>query len=203
VLFYKIAFGSSSANADGSELWDVAVSGGKLRHLGGVVWHRPRTIVFSPDKRNLLLVEGGIRFFVENKRLVRIEYASGRRTTLTGNKVAAIEPAWSADNRRIAYISAPDTHRVIDSDDITKRWSTMYLWVMSSEGSGKRQLTSDSHFRESNPRWLSGTQIEFERDDNADISPNVKWQSRRSLWSIRSDGSNLKKIRELPPAKSD
>jgi Tol biopolymer transport system component len=203
LLYWEEVAHASSANADGSPLFDVEVRTGKRRLLtpsytrkdgyrDAWMMQRPNTLAFSPNGKYLLLVRGSGRFMVENKRLARLEYATGKMRWLTDPYTAAILPAWSWDGRDIAYIANPDVRTIVD--DVAKRVSRQHLWVIRADGQGRRQLTKDPHYSETEPRWLRGERyIQFIRRENKDI-----WNGRRSLWSIGADGSCLRWIRNLP-----
>ncbi len=189
VLYWSlISYGSSSVNADGSGLRDVSIRGGRPRELSDRIMRKPECITFSPDGRLLLLVEGWSRFMVEFKRLVQVEYWNGKRRFLTSKRIAAIEPAWSKDVRHIAYTATRDGHWTTERDSAHQRWSHMHLWVMNSNGSGKRQLTSDASFHELSPHWTGSRSVRFTRVENGGAN-------RLSNWEIRSDGTGLRRIR--------
>jgi Tol biopolymer transport system component len=205
VLYWEEVWHACSANADGSSLFDVEVRTGKRRLLtqpytrkdgSRDTWmmREPDTLAFSPNGKYLLLVRGGGRFMVENKRLARLEVATGKIQWLTDSYTAAILPAWSSDGRSIAYIATPDVRSIVD-DDMAKRVSRQHLWVMRADGQGKRRLTGDSRYHETEPHWRpDGKHLQFIRQENKDV-----WNGRRSLWSICADGSHLRRIRNLPP----
>ena len=72
------------------------------------------------------------------------------------------------------------------------RIKAQHLWVVSVDGKRKRQLTSDPKFHESEPKWSkNGEEIIFWRGDSVHDSIEP------TLWSIRTDGSRLHKIRNL------
>jgi len=201
LCWQMLGFGSS-INADGSTLFDVDVRDGKRRVLSTDDRHReeammrePDTLTFSPDGKYLLLVQGGGRFWLTNKRLARVEYATGKRTWLTEPTMAATLPEWSPDGRRIAFIATPDPGTYSgDPDDIVRREAQKHLWVTCSDGTGKRQLTLDRHYHETDPHWQgNGKQIEFVREEDTSSEDTIK-----SLWAIRLDGTHLRKIRSLP-----
>lgn len=186
ILFWAVEYGSSSANADGSTLYDISVRSGRRRHLGGGM-RRPDYLAFSPDGRSLLLVDGWIRFAVTNKRIIRIDYRTGRHRTLTSRRMASIDPAWSPDGRQIAFASTPDDTQLGETDDIIHRWSRMHLWVMHANGSRKRQILRDPRYHEDSPRWIGASRIRFSRQENTER----EWVSE---WEIGSDGSGLRQI---------
>lgn len=184
VLFWTVCYGSGSINADGSSLYDVSVDGGEPRRLGEGMRH-PECLAFSPDGQSLLLVEGEIRFFVTRKRIIRIDYRTGRRTLLTSPKMTSIEPAWSPDGKRIVYAALRDLGEPsFESNPYELLIGKQHLWLMRPDGSGKRTLLSDSRYHESLPHWVGSHRIRFTRTENNE-------KERTSQWEIRDDGTGL------------
>jgi hypothetical protein len=203
-LCWKMVGFGSSVNADGSTLFDVDVRNGAIRTLSGHatdgddgMMRGPNTWAFSPDGKYLLLVHGSGRFMLTNKRLARIEYATGKWKWLTERTMAATLPEWSPDGHRVAYIATPDPGTY--DGDFELREARKHLWVVRSDGKGRRQLTHDPGYRETEPHWQEkGDQIEFVREENTESGEGM-----RSLWRIRADGTGLHRIRSLPPVERE
>ena len=198
VLFWRIVYyGAGSVNADGSKLFDIARTGGRPRQLAlqsqhveddasDFVMRRPECISFSPNGRRLLLVQGGGRFMVENKQIVRIDYNSGRRKSLTSRKTASVEPAWSPTADRIVYASTPDSSDLDYNNGILERLARFRIWEMRADGRHKRKLTNDPRYEDRRPRFTSdGLCIEFTRIENRE-------PHRVSKWKMLIDGSAVR-----------
>jgi Tol biopolymer transport system component len=77
-----------------------------------------------------------------------------------------IEPAWSPDASRIAFSS--------------RRSGTFDVYLMDSDGTGTRRLTSGKQ-NDSHPTWSrDGTRLAFERDGD--------------IYMMRADGSGVRRI---------
>ena len=73
---------------------------------------------------------------------------------LTGSETASIEPSWSADGRRIAFVSQPDRGPDMGpSGGFPPLLRDRRIWVMDRNGSDKRQLTNDPAYRDERPLW--------------------------------------------------
>lgn len=92
---------------------------------------------------------------------------------LTKDSASEIEPAWSPDGSKIAFIS--DRHG-----------QNFDIYVMNADGSNVTQLTNDSA-NEFGPVWSpDGKQIVFNSDRNGNVQ----------LFMISIDGSNLVQLTE-------
>lgn len=190
VLYFTVEYGSSSANADGSTLYDVPVRGGRSRELGGLMRDKDY-MKFSPDGRYFLLVDGRSRFAVEAKRLLVIDYRTGSRRRLTGHNEAAIDPEWSPDSNWVAFVSTPD-HGTMGSngepDGPEARSARERLYVIRRNGTHRRRLTNDPKYADFGPHWVAGGRlIRFTRRANGD-------KPKLSDWEIRPDGSGLRRL---------
>lgn len=209
LLYWLLYPHTSSANADGSPLYEMRLD--TEAHLLTTpakqakypddtdIMRTPGTILFSHNKRSLLLVRGGSRFMVDNKRLVKIDWKTRKTKWLTSPKMASCEPAWSPTDRQITYIACDDRLPLtgLAGDNVMDRIRRQHLWVMNSDEKQKRQLTSDPKYHESYPRWRSSNLIEFYRESSADDN------AKSELWEIRADGTGLRKLRDLPPQKQE
>jgi hypothetical protein len=206
VLFFKDhAERSGSYGGSGAPLFDVNVHTGKVRKLSMAFRqdngymddriHYDRTIAFSPDGKRLLLVMGTAKSRTDWRRLAVLDYRTLRRSWLTDHTVSASSPSWSPDGDWVVYSSFPTTGPEGDSARIGNRGATFRLlanerlWIVSSDGGERRQLTA-SNGTDTYPIWRSAGRIEFIRDDS-------------EVWSVQPDGGGQRFVRELPAEESN
>lgn len=153
-------------NADGTDVVQITRSQGYIRDAA-----------WSPDSAQIAFASGaagltGPLGVLQSPFDIYVAYADGtgaRRLTLDGGSNG--EPAWSPDGSRIAYTS-----------DLGGPYQ---VWVMGSDGSGQRPLTSVG--QNAAPDWSpDGSQIVFhsDRDD-----PN-----RGTIYIMYADGSGQRRI---------
>lgn len=131
------------------------------------------------------------------KRIAIVSPIDATFVGLTDRGVAAIEPSWSPDGQRVAYVAAPDAS-VIQSQSSTgieadrkAALARRKIWVMDAYsggqyGANQRQLTDDPAYRDEYPRWSAdGSHIYFMRLDQ---------QDRWSLWVMTADGENAQQL---------
>lgn len=198
---------ASSVNADGIELIDIDPETGRRRRLSrglngkeytGSILHKPGYYSFSPNGKYLLLTLGCRRGDMTNKRLVRIDYATGKRKLLTPFHWTALDARWSPDGKHIVYVALPDYGGIDEpagSDQMRNyalRVRRRHLYIMNADGSHKRRLLAQTGYFESEPTWISkGRKISFVRRKATPEEP-------RSLWTIRPNGTGLTHVRALP-----
>lgn len=186
ILFWSDPQFSASLLADGVPLHAVPAHGGAARELVPWMLAHPDFLAISPDGTRLAATEGGNRQTWTNKHIVTVDMASGARTQITGNAVAAFSPAWSPDGQQIAYVAGPDVGSVGGGEPAQRGMTQRRIWVMNADGSGKQQITSDNAFYDERPRWTAdGAHLVFVRVDA---------QHQPSLWVVRSDGGGLEQI---------
>lgn len=201
---------ASSVNADGVQLIDVNPETQEKRRLSrdlgghpgsGYILDRPEYYVFSPNGKYLLLTLGGDRQDLTNKRLVRIDYATGKRKLLTPFKMTARDAHWSPDGKHILYVAMPDSGRIdfpegSDQEaNYAHRIRQRRLYIMDADGSRKRRLTAGKGYFEEQPSWIAkGSKISFVRRQSTT-------DEARRLWTLNPDGTGLTRVRALPPGE--
>ncbi len=141
----------------------------------------------APRGDLVAITDGGGREAWSGKRIAVVSTASGTVTDVTDPAVAAIEPSWSPDSRRIAYVAAPNAGTDISGGDAAKAaMAQRKIWVMDQLGANRRQLTADPAYRDEFPQWSAdGSQILFARLDA---------QDRWSLWTMPSSGGAPREV---------
>lgn len=141
----------------------------------------------APRGTLVAITDGGGRETWSSKRIAVVSPASGTVTDVTDPAVAAIEPSWSPDAQRVAYVAAPNVGTDISGGDAAKAaMAQRKIWVMDQLGANKRQLTSDPAYRDEFPQWSAdGLQILFARLDA---------QDRWSLWTMSSSGGAPREV---------
>ena len=185
VLFWNDIQFSASLMADGTDLMAIPAVGGEPRALyRGLT--RPGMVSAVPSGATLAVTEGVGRESWTGKRIALVDVDSGAVTELTSADRASLEPRWSPDGRRIAFVSQPDKKEGLASGKIPELTRDRRVWVMNADGSGQRQLTDDPAYRDERPLWSAdGSQILFARLDE-----NMK----ASLWLMPSDGGEAKQV---------
>ncbi|GDX41168.1 hypothetical protein LBMAG21_14600 [Armatimonadota bacterium] len=130
--------------------------------------------------------------------MVKVDYATTKAQWLTPVKADVWESLWPPDGKRIAYIACDDKMSRVAipkyMDEITARIGRQRLWVMNADGTHKLQLTNDTNYHESTPRWSGNSaEIQFERTTNPTMN------QMRSLWAIGAEGKGLHWLKDLPP----
>lgn len=165
------------ANADGSELKPITTN----TH---VTSGRPQ---WSPDGQKVVFVswqniDGSDAGGSQNIWVINAD-GSGLKalTTITGASnpgliISAEFPQWSPDGTKVIFFS----NRKLDGSDAMNDNQASNVWIMNSDGSNLKPLTSFTTVGVYNPQWSpDGSKIVF-------VSTNI--------WVMNSDGSNLKAI---------
>jgi Tol biopolymer transport system component len=136
------------------------------------------------------MTDGAGRMSWTGKRVAVIDVATGEIRELTGEEAASVEPSWSADGSRIAYVSQPDKGDVPGwGGEFAGVLADRRIWVMNGDGSEKRQLTDDPQYRDERPLWSKdGSQILFARLDG---------ERRASLWLVPAVGGEPRYVVEV------
>ena len=99
-------------------------------------------------------------------KLISVPYAQG--------EFSELEPAWSPDGRRIAFVLVTPT-----SSD---------LWVVNSDGASPVTLTSGAGAK-TNPAWSpDGLKIAFVSDR----------EGTKDVWTVNADGAGTRRLTTLP-----
>ena len=132
---------SASIAADGMSLLSISATGAQpprtlATTLGYTSW-----LAWSPDHRHLLIVEGGDRMAWTGKRLAVCDVAAGTCSPLpSGTNTVDLDPAWSPDGRRIAFVRAS---ALSDTGGETPQWTaSRTLWTAAADGSNAAPVSS-------------------------------------------------------------
>lgn len=193
IVYWRIPQGSSSIEVDGTPLYALPVSGGASRQVMPSVLGFREMVTFSPTGRWLVAAQGAGRETWLNKRLAKVEFATGLQRFLTPTNQATLFPDWSPDGDTIVYTSGPV---VDDRDNERDNLRQRRIRLVDEDGGRIRQLTNDRNYRDEFPRWSAdGNRILFVRVDE---------RNRASLWLMRPDGSSLTRVSEtLGLARND
>lgn len=187
VLFWRDIQFSASMMADGLPLEAVPARGGRPLALaaGHLALWAP-----APSGEAVAMTVPPGRMTWTQKRIAVVDAASAALRYLTPEDRVSIQPAWSPDGGRIAFVSKPDVGEgpggpglVLEEMAADRR-----IWVMDTDGSAQRPLTDDAAYRDEHPLWSAdGSQILFARMDS---------ERHASLWLVASDGGELQRVVE-------
>jgi dipeptidyl aminopeptidase/acylaminoacyl peptidase len=128
------------------------VTSGDFHHRGGLSWIPDGSAILFSSNRN-----PDWEYEFRNSEVYRVDRFDGSITALTDRDGPDSDPVASPDGSRIAYRSYEDR---IQTYQVTE------LYVMDSDGSNKRSLTSSLDRTVVNPRWdASGNGLFFQYDD--------------------------------------
>jgi TolB protein len=107
---------------------------------------------------------------------------------LTHNAADDLDPAWSPDGRKIAFVS----YRC--SAEAQVCYSTIH--VMNADGSGQRRITHNQRNRgDRDPAWSPASRIAFVRTSNEAVLT--------AIWVMNADGSGQRRITRNRQAPGD
>lgn len=182
LLYWVDPMHSCSLAADGLPLWNFRLGDAEPALLSTGLAH-PGWQVFSPQGQ-LLMVSGEGREVWTGKSLTIIDPGSGKAKKLPNpNGLVALDPSFSPDGSKIAFVAAQDLGAVLgfsDPDKLMNWIATRTLWIENDDG-------SDAHIIKTagigiyQPLWSKdGTHILYVQNN--------------SLWLIRANGDNPEKI---------
>lgn len=154
------------------DIYVMSADGSSVQRLtnDGADETRPR---WSPDGNSIVYVKKdylSAQGLVENSAwdIYVMNVDGTQQMQLTHDLANELEPSWSPDGTRVAFIS-------------DRNGQNFDIYVMNADGSNVMQLTDDSA-NEFGPVWSpDGTQIVFSSDRNGNVQ----------LFMISIDGSNL------------
>ena len=143
-------------NTDTSEVTD----------LGAAMLLTPEAYAWHPTKPGLLaLAEGGSRYLYETGRLALLDATTGDLTYLTGEDVAAFEPAWSPDGALLAYAAVPASPGAHgDGETLEQALSGRAIYIADPTTGETRTLTNPGDGIDGWPQWSAdGTRLLYTR----------------------------------------
>jgi Tol biopolymer transport system component len=184
VLFWRDIQFSASMMADGLPLEAVPAQGGPPLALaaGHLALWAP-----SPVDGRIAMTTSG-RMTWTRSRVFVVDAAGGALRYLTPEDRASIQPAWSPDGARIAFVSKPDAGDGGGGPGwkLEEMAADRRIWLMNADGSEQRPLTDDAAYRDEYPLWSAdGSQILFARLDG---------ERHASLWLMSADGGEPRRV---------
>jgi hypothetical protein len=196
LLYWTDPIFSASGLADGSSLLSVPVGGGEPREVANQMLLHRDFLSWSPSGKELALVDSSYRSSWYGKQIA-VSLFPASAWALSEPSTADLFPSWSPDGRTIAYTSAPAVQTDGGNDAKQASWRRR-IWVMQSDGSGKRQITNDSGYRDERPIWS--------RDCDFILFGRMV-DDRMQLWLMHPDGSDQRvvvdEMSSLPDPQAD
>ncbi len=157
---------SASLFEDGGALVAINADTGEITDLGVWMLLTPEAYAWHPSQPGLLaLAEGSGRFINTNKRLVLLDVTSGDLRPLTGEHVAAFEPAWSPDGTLLAYAAVPASPEMrSDSGQLEYTLAGRAIHIVDLATGESRALTDPGDGVDGWPQWSAdGTRLLYTR----------------------------------------
>jgi hypothetical protein len=142
---------------DGVPLVAINADTGESTDLGATMLLTPEAYAWHLTQPGLMaLAEGSGRFTNANKRLALLDVTTGELTYLTGEDIAAFEPAWSPDGTLLAYAAvpaSPNAHGAGETLEHTLDGRAIY--VVNPQTGKARVLTSPGDAVDGWPQWAA------------------------------------------------
>jgi Tol biopolymer transport system component len=168
-------------------LRSVSIADGELGELPPVMSEKDLWQAL-PDTSLIIMTASTSRDMWAGQRIALVDAATGEVTYLTDEDTASQQPSWSPDGRQIAYVSQPDRGDATGETDeeFAQLVAGRHIWLMKSDGSGRRQLTDDPQYRDERPLWSKdGSMILFTR---------VSTGGSVSLWLVAASGEEPQQV---------
>ena len=135
---------------------------------------------WSPDGTRIAF--GSFRVVVGNSEIYAMDADGNNLIRLANHKWHDVVPSWSPDGSKIAFVSARD-------GAFNTPW---HIFVMNADGTGRRNLTGDTHLRDNwGPSWSpDGREIAFSS------RRLFREGHRRDIHVITAEGKNLQRLTE-------
>jgi dipeptidyl aminopeptidase/acylaminoacyl peptidase len=145
LLVWPDAGGSGSVVQDGLTLVAASLNGGPTVTIATTLvrtsWVQP-----SPNGSRLLIVRSNGRMVTDPREVDLCDTPTNCRAVAPGKNVQTLDPAWSPDGRRIAYVREPASSSSPPVFDGNPGWSVKYatrsLWVANADGSHAVEITA-------------------------------------------------------------
>jgi dipeptidyl aminopeptidase/acylaminoacyl peptidase len=153
----------------------VDAAGGEARPLTSGDFEE-HSIDFSPDGREIAFVSNREPdpdlFYNPDLFAVRVDGGQVRR--LTATESAEFQPRWSPDGRSIAFLG---TRRGLT--DLETTMEDNHVWVMASDGSGRREIGAAVDNRQGAAEWAA---------DGASLYTTVQERGHQRLYRLLMAG---------------
>jgi TolB protein len=164
----RVYFGSDRAGF--LEIWAMPISGGGIQQVTtSAVLSADTGPDVSPDGNSLVLISNRV---AGHWNIWKMSLGTRGMTQLTNGRNDSIEPAWSPDGQRIAFVQYDkDVHP--------------YVWIMDEDGRNTVQLAPGR-----SPDWApDGERIVYARETKA---------GNFDIWTMSKDGTNAIQITSEP-----